>query len=371
MTLRTRTPDDTGTRAPTSRPRPSTTARPGELAFRVGPVSGRVRHRVLWATSLTVAVLLTLAVLALMLGDLQLAPGQVLAALVGSDDDPLATMFVQEQRAPRVLAALVVGAGLGVAGALFQGITGNPLGSPDILGFTTGAATGALVQVILLDGDATAVAVGALVGGLATAAAVHLLTRRSGLTGARLVLVGLGVGALLSAVNTVLVEKASLSSAQTAGAWLAGSLNAIPAGRTVGTAVVVALLVAAALTLSRAWQTLTLGDDLAHGLGVPVTRVRHLALLVAVVLVAVTTALAGPLAFVALAAPQISRRLAGAAVPGILGSALTGALVVLASDIVAQRIFAPTQLNVGVVTGALGGVYLIALLALDWKRFRP
>lgn len=341
-----------------------------EVRLRFGTWSFRVRHRVLWVSLALVLLTAGLAVVGMMIGDLDLSAGQVLQSLSGHGD-PLTDYFVQEQRAPRVVAALVIGAGLGVAGALFQGITGNPLGSPDVLGFTTGAATGALVQIIIFGADTTAVALGALVGGLLTAACVHLSTRSAGLTGSRLVLVGLGFGALLGAVNTLLVEKADLAAAQTAGSWLAGSLNGIMWNRTLVTAVAVLVLVAAAVALSRAWQMLSLGDDLAHSLGVPVGRVRGLALLVAVVLVSVTTAAAGPLAFVALAAPQISRRLSRSSVPGILGSAVTGAVVVLGSDIMAQRLLAPTQLNVGVVTGALGGVYLITLLALDWKRFRP
>lgn len=342
-----------------------------DVTLRAGSWSLRVRRRVIWVTAVNLLALLTLVTAALMIGDLGLAPREVLSTLFGHSSDPLATMFVQDQRAPRVVAALVVGAALGVAGALFQGITGNPLGSPDVLGFTTGAATGALVQIIVLDGDTTAIALGALLGGLLTALVVHVLTRRAGLDATRLVLVGLGIGALLSAVNTLLVEKASLASAQSAGAWLAGSLNAVGWDRAVPTAGVVTGLVLAAVGLQRAWSTLTLGDDMAHSLGVPVRGVRSCALLLGVVLVSVATAAAGPLAFVALAAPQISRRMSGSAVPGVLGSALTGAVVVLGSDIVAQRLLAPTQLNVGVVTGALGGLYLVALLTLDWKRFRP
>ncbi len=331
----------------------------------------RFSPRAALVSVLTVLAVVLLAGYAMTVGDYQLSPGQVLAALTGRSDDPAATWFVQELRAPRVVAAIVVGAALGVAGALFQGLTGNPLGSPDILGFTTGAATGALIQIIVLHGDTTSVAIGALLGGLATAALVHLLTRSAGLTGGRLVLVGLGVGALLSALNTLLVVRASLDAAQTAAQWLAGSLNAMQWGRALLTAVVVLALVTVALLLSRQWQLLTLGDDLARSLGVPVGRVRAASLLVAVGLVSVATAATGPIGFVALAAPQISRRLCGQAVPGLLGAALTGALLVVGSDIVAQRLLAPTQLAVGVVTGALGGLYLIALLALDWKRFRP
>jgi iron complex transport system permease protein len=103
---------------------------------------------------------------------------------------------------------------------------------------------------------------------------------------------------------------------------------------------------------------------------VRVERTRLLAIVVGVALVAVATATAGPVAFVALAAPHIARRLAGTAGVPTVGAGLTGALLVLAADVVAQRVLAPTQLAVGVVTGALGGVYLIVLLASRWRRSR-
>lgn len=349
--------------APTLDPRtPAHDARSGRRRART--------NRPLVASLTLVVGCLALAVAALTFGDYPLSASEVVRALTGGGD-PLASYFVTELRAPRVVAALTVGAALGVAGALFQGVTGNPLGSPDILGFTTGAATGALVQIIVFSSSTTAVALGALIGGLGTAALVHVLTRSTGLTGSRLVLVGIGVGALLSAVNTLLVVRASLVAAQTAGQWLAGSLNAMMWERAGLTLAATAVLVAVALLLQRDWALLSLGDDITRSLGVDAARVRGASVLVAVCLVSVATAATGPIGFVALAAPQIARRLAGTAIPPIAASALTGAALVLASDIVAQRLLAPTQLAVGVVTGAVGGVYLIALLAGQWKRFRP
>ena len=339
-----------------------------ELLVRRGPVSVRLRRRTLVATALSAAVLLGLAVLGLGLGEYAVAPGQVLAALVGRGEDPLAAYFVTEVRAPRVLTALGVGAALGVAGAIFQNVTGNPLGSPDIIGFTTGAATGALVQIIVVGADTRGVALGALVGGLATAGLVHLLTRRHGLSGQRLVLVGLGVGATLAALNTLLVVRASLVAAQTAAQWLAGSLNAVLWPRATLTLVAVTVLLTLTVPLARPLSMLVLGDDVCRAAGIAVQRVRAAAVLVAVCLVSVATAATGPIAFVALAAPQISRRLAGSAAPGLLGPALTGAVMVLGSDLVAQRLLAPTEVAVGVVTGAVGGLYLIVLLTTEWRK---
>ena len=330
---------------------------------RAGAISIRFRHRSAVVVASALVVLVIAATVALMLGDYGLGPAEVWSALLGQSSDPMATYFVQDLRAPRILAAVTVGAALGIAGSLFQNITGNPLGSPDILGFTTGAATGALVQIIVLGGSTDEIAIGALAGGLLTAAVVHLLTRTTGMTGQRLILVGLGVGALLAAVNTLLVVRASLVAAQTAAQWLAGSLNAMLWPKALLTLAAVVVLAVAAMTVARPLAQLALGDDVARASGVPVTGVRTAAVLIAVALVSVATAATGPIAFVALAAPQIARRLMGSATPGLIGSGLIGAVVVLVSDVLAQRLFAPTEVAVGVITGALGGVYLIVLLA--------
>ena len=137
---------------------------------------------------------------------------------------PIAVTFAQ-QRAARIVAALLVGAALGLSGSIFQVISGNALGSPDIIGFTNGAATGALLQIIVFNSGPVEVALGAVIGGLATSILVWLMTRNTGLHGFRLVLVGIGVGSTLAAFNALLVVRASLTQAQTAASWLAGSLN--------------------------------------------------------------------------------------------------------------------------------------------------
>jgi len=340
------------------------------VVLRAGPLSVRFVSRSAWILLATGLATLAAGVLGLVLGDLDLPLRDVASALLGRHGDPLATYFVTEVRLPRVLTAIVVGAALGVAGSCLQNLTGNPLGSPDLLGFTTGAATGALIQIIVMEGDPTSVALGALVGGLATAGLVWALTARTGLTGQRLVLVGIGIGAALAALNTLLVARASLVAAQTAAQWLAGSLNAVLWPRAGLTTVTVGVLLLVLIPLARPLSAVPLGDDVARGLGIDVRRVRTATVLVAVGLVSVATAATGPLAFVALAAPQVARRLAGSATPGLVGPALAGAVLVLLSDLAAQHLFAPTQLAVGVVTGAVGGVYLVALLAAQWRRGR-
>ncbi|WP_156887562.1 FecCD family ABC transporter permease [Propionicicella superfundia] len=346
----------------------TTPARSRWASLRVGHAALRLERRCLWIGTAGIAASLALAVAALLIGDYPLSPVQAMQALLGTGDDPLATFFVQRQRAPRMLAAWLVGAALAVSGSLFQSVSRNPLGSPDVIGFTTGAATGALVQIVVFDAGPVAVAIGALLGGAGTAALVYLLAWRNGLTGTRLVLVGIGVAVCLQAVNNLLVLRTSLGTAQSAASWLAGSFNATTWDETRLLALAMTALVPAALLLARPLGTLMLGDELAAGLGIRPDRVRTLVVVVSVALVSVATAAAGPIAFVALAAPQIARRLTGTASVGVGTAALTGGALVQASDLVAQRLFAPTQLAVGVVTGTLGGLYLIWLLTREWRR---
>jgi iron complex transport system permease protein len=334
------------------------------VVVHLGPVRTRLERRSLVAGAVMLAALLAVGVVALLIGDYPLGVAGALRALVGIGDDPLAQYFVQDQRAPRVLAAVLVGAALGTSGCIFQTLSANPLGSPDVIGFTVGSATGALLQIIVLDAGPAGIATGAVLGGLGTAAVVYALSWRGAVAGYRLVLVGIGVSAVLQGVNSLLV-RASLTAAQTASQWLAGSFNAATWGEVGLVAAGTAMLVPAALLLSRPLGMMTSGDDLAAGLGVRVERRRLELVAVGVALVSLAVAAAGPISFVALAAPQLSRRLARTSGTGMGGAALMGAVLVLVSDVIAQRILAPTQLPVGVVTGSLGGIYLIWLLARE------
>lgn len=304
---------------------------------------------------------LTIVLATLGSGPLPVSPAELIDTMLRRTDE--FDFVVWEIGLPRACVAVLVGAGLGAAGALVQALTRNPLGSPDVIGFTTGSASGALIAIIVIGGGPAQTAVGALVGGAVTAAVVYLLAWRRGLTGGRLVLVGIGVAAVLQGLNSLLLVRASLTAAQTAGQWLAGSFNAVGWPRVLLVAGALAVLLPAAALLARPLGALVLGDDLAAALGVRVERCRTLLVVVGVVLVAVATAAAGPINFIALAAPQIARRLTRTSGIGLGTAALLGAALVLASDLLAQRLFAPTQLAVGVVTGVLGGGYLIWLLA--------
>ncbi|WP_238385187.1 FecCD family ABC transporter permease [Nesterenkonia muleiensis] len=338
------------------------------VVLRASGRSLKVERRTLSVCAVMLAVCAGLGTAGLLLGDYPLTVRQVIGYLFGDHTDPLAGFFVREQRLPRVLLAVLVGAALGVSGQVFQSLSGNPLGSPDIIGFTTGSATGAVLQIIVFDAGPAGAAGGALLGGFATALVVYLLAHRGGVSGLRLVLVGIGIGLMLGALNTLLVARASLVAAQTAAQWLAGSLNATTWSQVGLVSAALVLLLPMALVRGRTLTAMTLGDASAAALGIRPERQRLVLVVCGVALVAVATAACGPIAFIALAAPQLARRLTRSSGAGLLPAALMGACLVLGSDILAQRLFAPTQLAVGVVSGTLGGIYLIWLLAMERSR---
>ncbi|MCZ4059436.1 iron-enterobactin ABC transporter permease [Pantoea sp. LMR881] len=277
-------------------------------------------------------------------------------------------LIVVEWRLPRVLMALLIGAALGVSGAIFQSLLRNPLGSPDILGFNTGAYSGVLVALVLFQQNIEGMTLAALLGGLATTGVVYLFAWRNGVNTFRLIIVGISVRALLMALNSWLIISASLEAALSAGLWSAGSLNGITWAKTRPVIVVLLLALFATTLLARRMRLLEMGDDTACALGVPVERSRIWLMLAGVILTAASTALVGPISFVALLAPQIARRLCGGVKGALPMAALCGALLLTAADYAAQHFFLPYQLPVGVITVSLGGIYLIALLVREARR---
>lgn len=331
-----------------------------------GPVSAQVPWRVLILNVALVVLIAALAFWGMLQGDYNIAPDKVIPALLGEGKQ--ITVAFAQQRAARIVAALLVGAALGLSGAIFQVISGNALGSPDIIGFTNGAATGALLQIIVFNSGPVEVALGAVVGGLATSVLVWLLTRRTGLHGFRLVLVGIGVGSTLAAFNSLLVVRASLTQAQTAASWLAGSLNDITWERTYALLGLLLVVTPLLLMLVRPLGAIRFGDQVASGLGVSVNAYRVAALFIGVLLVSLATATTGPIAFVALAAPHIAKTLARSGGVGFTSAALMGALMVLGSDLIGRFAVPGRIIQVGVVTGAIGGLYLIYLIYLERKK---
>ncbi|MGW2987289.1 FecCD family ABC transporter permease [Streptomyces goshikiensis] len=334
-----------------------------------GGISLRLERRALVVGLLLAVTALALAVVLIGTGDFQIAPADVVQTLLGNGT-PANDFIVNDLRLPRVLVALLVGASLGMSGAVFQSVSRNPLGSPDLLGFGYGSAVGALVVIIVFKGGATEVALGALVGGLIAGLAVYLLAYKRGINGYRLVLVGIGASAMLVAVIQYLLTKAQLVEATRAMVWLTGSLAGRDWGQVWPLLAACAVLFPLVLGQGRALRMMEMGDDAAHALGVRVERTRLLLMAAGILLTTAASAAAGPISFVALAAPQLARRLTRSPGAGLLTAALMGAVLLMLSDWASQRAFGADQLPVGVVTGLVGGVYLLWLLVTERKAGR-
>ena len=340
-------------------PRASVGGRPFRLAK--PPVSGILHPRQLAVTaSLAGAVFLALC-WDVSVGEYGIPLTDVARALLGSGDAGT-LLVVQELRLPRAMVGLLAGIAFGMSGALFQTMTRNPLASPDMIGLTQGAGTAVVAGIVLGWDFGPGTQVLGLLGALTSALLVYGLAWRRGTTGYRIILVGIGVSWICLSTTDFLLARGGRFQAQEALGWLVGNLNGRDWQQAGPLAAALAVLLPAALLIGRLMRTLQLGDDVATGLGTRVQTVRFVVLLTGVGLVAFATAAAGPIAFVALAAPQIAQRLCRTAWPPPLAAGLTGALVVLASDVVAREVIPGTELPVGIVTGVLGAPVLLWLL---------
>ena len=316
-----------------------------------------------------VLVAVSVAILALGFGDFPLNPVEVVQALLGQGDE-FQRMIVVDWRLPVAIAAILFGALLGIGGAIFQSLTRNPLGSPDVIGFDAGAYTAVVVTVLVLGtkhywGVATA----ALIGGLATAAIVYLLAYRRGVQGFRLIIIGIAVSAMLGSVNIYLVTRAEITDAMSVGFWAAGSLSRVGWEGMTPASIGGVIIVVSVMLLSPALRQLELGDDAALAQGLQANRSRLALLVAGVAATALVTAAAGPIGFVALSAPQLARRLTRT--PGVtVGSAacMGAALLACAHTLSLLISEAYRPIPVGLITVCLGGLYLIWLLIRETRR---
>ncbi|MDQ0643883.1 FecCD family ABC transporter permease [Microbacterium murale] len=339
-----------------------------DVVVRAAGTSIRVNRRAIMVAAALLVVITALALWATTLGSFPITVPEVVQVLSGGGDDA-ARKVVLEWRGPRILAAIVFGCLLGISGAIFQSLTRNPLGSPDIIGFNAGSYTGVIVMLMLGINGYAATVTAAMIGGLAAAAVVYFLAFRQGVSGMRLILVGIAMSAFLGGLNQWFSVKADVDEAMRAAVWGAGSLALADGTSVAFGAIVLALVIVALPVGQRRMRRLELGDDMAAALGVPVERSKVMLVVLGVVTTAVVTATAGPIAFVALAAPQIGRRLRGRGTSvDVVSAALVGAVVLLSADMIAQHAIPQVLLPVGAVTVCIGGLYLLWLLIVEGRR---
>ena len=334
--------------------------KPGQRMVRTRFFSARVNVHVLLFAVVALLILAILATWAMTLGSYRIPFVEVAKAVAGAGSTDQ-EFIVRTLRLPRVVSAMLIGASLAMSGAIFQGLVRNALVSPDIIGIETGASLLAVFWIVTSQSSAL-LPLAAFLGAMLTAVAIYLLSWKGGISANRLILVGIGIGATLGAMTTLLTVRFPIEVVRPAVVWQMGSLYGSDWGEVRILALVVAVLAPAAIVLTWPLRTMQLGDDVTRGLGLPLERTRLGLIAIACGLSAVAVAVAGPIGFVALMVPHMARMLAGPLSGSVmLFSAVLGACFLLLADIVAQHML-PVTLPTGVVTAAVGAPYFVFLL---------
>jgi iron complex transport system permease protein len=334
-------------------------------------------HKVLLMAALTALVLLV-SLVALGLGATGLPPGRVFAIITDAIAGRASTaggdaLIILQVRLPRLLLGLLIGAALASSGALMQGLFRNPLADPGLVGVSAGAALAAATTIVLGDALLTpligfvpfvALPIGAFTGGLLTTFALYLVATRGGCTSiATMLLAGVAFGALSGAIMGLFSYLSDDRQLRDLSFWSLGSLS----GATWTKVMVVTPFILPALLalpfLGRSLNALSLGEAEAFHLGVPVQRVKTLAILIVAVAVGASVAASGMIGFIGIVVPHVLRLMAGADHRMLLpASALLGAALLVAADTVARTVAAPAELPIGILTAAIGAPFFLWLL---------
>jgi iron complex transport system permease protein len=344
---------------------PTRPARAPWLTGRTRGFSFRIDRRVPPVLALALLAMLAAMVVNIGVGEYPIPPLDVVRTVLGlptGNEDY--SFIVNTLRLPRMLVAALVGLALGCSGTIMQGLTRNPLADPGILGISAGAGLVAVTLIVVVQNvPAGIIPLAAFAGAVTVASLIYLLAWRGGDSPIRLTLVGIGLGAICGALTTLMITFGDMYDVQRALIWLTGSVYGRSWSEFWPLLPWIVVFVPLALLLARDLNALNLGEDVARGLGSPVTWRRGLLLLTAVALAAATVAAAGTIGFVGLMAPHIARRLVGPDHSGLLPTAgVIGALIVVASDLVGRTIFAPIELPVGLITAIVGAPFFIYLL---------
>lgn len=345
-----------------------------QRGVRVGPVGVAWRPRALVVVVAALILLLVLVVAGIAVGSVTIPPADVVRTLLGGGTFAQRLIIV-DLRLPRVLIGALVGICLGVAGALTQTFTRNPLATPDVIGVTAGASAGAVGAIVIGGGTfsvtdlllGSGIPAAATAGALIASAVVYGLGWRGGVESYRLILVGIGVGSVLTALTSYLLVRAQITEAAQATEWLVGSLGGTSWASVWPLLIATAVATPIAVACSASLGVAQLGDETATGVGLGVQKHRLLIIALAVVLTGAAVAAAGPIGFVAFVVPQIALRIAGSARPPLILSGLLGACLVLGADLIGRTVF-PWAVPVGLLTTVVGAPYLIWLLIRHRKE---
>ncbi|WP_456277226.1 FecCD family ABC transporter permease [Bacillus sp. AK128] len=323
---------------------------------------GRIkrRRRFVLVNVILVIIALALCWTMLMLGNTIYPVQDIIRVLMGEEVKG-ATFAVGSIRLPRMLAGVFAGFAFGVAGTVFQTMLRNPLANPNVIGITAGSSAAAVFCIIVLQASNTVVSIASIIGGLTTVFIIYFLSRGSSFSIGRLILIGIGIQAMLSAVISYLLLIGQLHDIPTAMRWLSGSLNGAKMENLTPLIVTVLIFAPVIFALGKRLDVLELGEQAATSLGIHTDKTRLVLIISSVLIIALATATTGPIAFIAFLSGPIAKRLVGAGFSTIIPAGLVGIILVLASDLIGQFAFV-ARYPVGVITGILGAPYLLYLL---------
>lgn len=286
---------------------------------------------------------------------------QTLGAVLLGENVQGASFAILTLRMPRMLIGLFVGFALGVAGTTFQRLLHNPLASPDIIGVSVGSSAAAVFCILILQMSGAIVSIISIVFGLFIAAIIYLCAQKNSFSGSRMILIGLGMQAMMNAVISYVLLKANQQDVATAFRWLSGSLTGMQMNQVAMLAMVVISCTIVLCYLERYLKVMELGEEISITLGVKTNLIRGIHILCAVILVAFSTSICGPIAFVAFLAGPIAKQFVGAEYSRTMIAGMVGAILVISGDFIGQYAFS-TRFPVGVICGVLGAPYLLLLL---------
>ncbi|MDJ0350240.1 iron ABC transporter permease [Cryobacterium sp. PH29-G1] len=362
----------------------STTARPAAGTTTPAPASNPAvplrRRGTAWSRALRCAlaagVVLTVLV-STSVGPVDVSPWESLRIIVGHllpnmpwmVDGSLSTLqdqAVWQFRLPRTLMAVLAGGGLALAGTLMQAVVRNPLAEPYILGVSAGAGVGAVLVIAL--GTAAigglTVQAAAFVGALVATSAVYLFARQRGvISPTRLILAGVALGALFSAITSYLTITTDAQNVFSVLFFLLGSVSAVTMGQLAAPAIVLVTVLVIALTQGRSLNALLMGDEAATSLGVDVQRLRGGLLLATALLTGTIVAVAGGIGFVGLVIPHVCRIVVGSDHRRMIPAAvLAGGVFLALADLLARTVAAPTEIPLGILTAMVGAPFFLWLM---------
>lgn len=324
------------------------------------------KTRLLSVNIILIALALCLCGMMLLYGKTNYSLSTVISVISGEQIQG-ATFTIATLRFPRMLCGLLAGLAFGIAGNTFQTMLRNPLASPDIIGISSGSSIAAVFCILVLHMSGSSVSIASVISGIIVSTLVYVLSKGSGFSGSRLILIGIGIQAMINALVSFLLVKASQYDVSNALRWLSGSLNGMSMDAVPTLLIVVVIFGIIILSLTKQLQVLELGDEFATTLGIKINLIRIMLILSSVFLIAFATSVTGPIAFVAFLSGPIAARLVGLGSSNVLASGLVGALLVLGADMIGQFVFS-TRFPVGVVTGILGAPYMLFLLIVINRR---